>query len=72
MTRDDILGGLWSLIQQLKEEGQVHTKLSKSIIIVMLMNTPGLENSSEFTLMRGTAEQRYKSELLRDLENCSR
>ena len=63
MSRDNILGELWPLVQKLNEEGQVHTRISKAMLIIMPTDTPGLEKSSKGTIMRGAAERKYNSEI---------
>lgn len=63
MPSEDLLEALWPSIQRLNVESQAHTRLSKSMLIAMPRNAPGLEKSSKGTVMRGQAEQRYASSI---------
>lgn len=63
MTSEDVLEALWPSIEKLNAESQAHTRLSRSVLIVMPVNTSGLEKSSKGTVMRGQAEKKYATEI---------
>ncbi len=65
LTNDELLSALWPSIERLNAESQAHTRLSKSMLTVMLNDAPGLEKSSKGTIMRGQAEKRYAAEIAR-------
>ena len=65
LTHDELLNALWPLIERLNAEGQGHTRLFKSMLMVMPNDAPGLEKSSKGTIMRSQAEKRYSLEIAR-------
>lgn len=65
MTNDELLSALWPSIERLNAESQGHTRLSKSMLILMPNNAAGLQKSSKGTIMRGQAEKRYAPEIAR-------
>lgn len=73
MPGEMLLGEIWPLIEKLNTEGQAHTKVSKSMLVVMPLEAPGLEKSSKGTVLRGQAEKMYEHEICHayqdDLEN---
>ena len=68
MANGDLIDTLWPMIERLNAEGQGHTRLSKSTLIVMPSEATGLEKSSKGAIMRGQAEQRYKAEITQAYE----
>ena len=65
MTNEELISALWPSIERLNAESQSHARLSKSMLTVMPKDAPGLEKSSKGTIMRGQAEKRYASEIVR-------
>ena len=65
MASDDLVSATWPSIEKLNAESQAHTRLSKSMLVVMPNDTVGLEKSSKGTVMRGQAEKRYAPEIAR-------
>lgn len=60
-----ILSEIWPLIEKLNLEGQTHTKLSKSMLVIMPSEASGLEKSSKGTVLRGQAEKKYEVDISR-------
>lgn len=73
MPGEMLLREIWPLIEKLNTEGQAHTKVSKSMLVLMPLEAPGLEKSSKGTVLRGQAEKMYQDEIRHayqdDLEN---
>lgn len=65
MTNDELLSTLWPSIEKMNAESQGHTRLSKSMLMMMPNDASGLEKSSKGTIMRGQAERRYASDIAR-------
>ncbi|KAL8839469.1 MAG: hypothetical protein Q9176_004465 [Flavoplaca citrina] len=63
MDQDRLLEEVWQAIGKLNEEGQPHTRLAKSMLIVMDVGAPGLEKSSKGTTLRPQAEKSYQKEI---------
>lgn len=63
MDQDRLLDELWPAIDNLNKEGQPHTRLAKSMLIVMDAGTPGLEKSSKGTILRSQAEKSFEKEI---------
>lgn len=63
MSPEKYLDEVWPRIEQLNSEGQGHTRLSRSMLIVMPNGAPALEKSSKGTVLRKQAEEIYKSEI---------
>lgn len=63
MPNKDLLEVLWPSIEKLNAESQGHTRLSRSMLVVMPNNAPGLEKSSKGTVMRAQAEKKYVLEI---------
>ncbi|KAL8728930.1 MAG: hypothetical protein Q9181_005172, partial [Wetmoreana brouardii] len=63
MDKARLLVEIWPVIEKLNKEGQAHTRLSKSMLVVMDPEAPGLEKSSKGTVMRAQAEKRYEKEI---------
>ncbi|KAL8669730.1 MAG: hypothetical protein Q9224_007721 [Gallowayella concinna] len=63
MDASKVLDETWPAIDQLNKEGQAHTRLSRSMLIVMDSEAPGLEKSSKGTIMRAQAERTYEKEI---------
>ena len=71
MANDELLSAIWPSIEKLNAESQGHTRLSKSMLTVMPIDTAGLEKSSKGTIMRGKAEERYALEIARAYKSGS-
>ena len=69
MSDGELLSAIWPSIEKLNAESQGHTRLSKSMLMVMTKGTAGLEKSSKGTVMRGQAEKRFASEIARAYDN---
>lgn len=65
MSKNLLLREIWPLIEKLNADGQTHTKLSKSMLVIMPPEAPGLEKSSKGTLLRGQAEKSYQVDISR-------
>ncbi|KAL8895047.1 MAG: hypothetical protein Q9192_003881 [Flavoplaca navasiana] len=63
MDQDRLLEEVWPAIGKLNEEGQPHTRLAQSMLIVMDAEMPGLEKSSKGTILRSQAEKAYENEI---------
>ncbi|KAL8677847.1 MAG: hypothetical protein Q9186_005759 [Xanthomendoza sp. 1 TL-2023] len=63
MDASQVLDETWPAIDQLNKDGQAHTRLSRSMLIVMDSQAPGLEKSSKGTIMRAQAEKAYEKEI---------
>ena len=60
-SSEELLDKVWPQVEKLNSEGQSHTKLSRSMLIVMPAATDGLEKSSKGTIFRRQAEERFSS-----------
>ncbi len=58
---DEYLERVWPWVQKLNAEGQSHTRISRSMIVVVSSETEPLEKSSKGTVLRRQAEERYKA-----------
>lgn len=65
MSSELLLHEIWPRIEKLNADGQTHTRLSKSMLVVMPSEAPGLEKSSKGTVLRGQAEKRYQVDISR-------
>ena len=63
IVAETLIHELWPRIEKMNAEGQAHTRLAMSMLMVMPQETPGLEKSSKGTILRGQAERRYQSEI---------
>lgn len=63
MKNSELLTSIWPHIERLNADGQGHTRLSKSMLVVILADAPGLEKSSKGTIMRGQAEKKYQQQI---------
>ncbi|KAL8805671.1 MAG: hypothetical protein Q9182_001815 [Xanthomendoza sp. 2 TL-2023] len=63
LDASQVLDETWPAIDQLNKEGQAHTRLSRSMLIVMDSRAPGLEKSSKGTILRAQAEKTYEREI---------
>ncbi|KAL8847300.1 MAG: hypothetical protein Q9221_007645 [Calogaya cf. arnoldii] len=63
MDKDHLLDEVWPAINRLNKEGQAHTRLSRPMLKVMEVGTPGLEKSSKGTILRAQAEKAYAKEI---------
>jgi hypothetical protein len=57
----EILEKVWAVVQRMNQKGQQHTRIPRSHIHVMLLDTPPLVRSSKGTLLRKPAEQLYQT-----------
>ncbi|KAL8771488.1 MAG: hypothetical protein Q9209_003158 [Squamulea sp. 1 TL-2023] len=63
MDKDRLLDEVWPTINKLNKEGQAHTRLSRSMLIIMNAEAPGLEKSSKGTVLRAQAERMYEEDI---------
>ncbi|KAL8667720.1 MAG: hypothetical protein Q9202_000575 [Teloschistes flavicans] len=63
MTERALLDQLWPILENLNKGGQAHTRIARSMLLVMDAGAPGLEKSSKGTVLRGQAEKRYQKEI---------
>ncbi|KAI4125879.1 MAG: hypothetical protein LQ338_004023 [Usnochroma carphineum] len=63
MDAGQLLDKLWLVVDELNKEGQPHTRLSRSMLVVMDPEAPGLEKSSKGTVLRAQAEKKYENEI---------
>ena len=59
----ELLEKVWPHIEKLNSEGQQHTRLSKSMLVVMPADAPKLEKSSKGSVLRGQAVKTYRSQI---------
>ena len=59
LSDEVLLDKIWPEVEKLNMEGQGHTKISRSMLTVMAVDTAGLEKSSKGTIMRKQAEERF-------------
>ncbi|KAL9587944.1 MAG: hypothetical protein Q9203_003237, partial [Teloschistes exilis] len=62
-TEKDLLDQFWPAVESLNKEGQAHTRIARSMLLVMPADALGLEKSSKGTVLRGQAEKRYEREI---------
>ncbi|KAL8684645.1 MAG: hypothetical protein Q9218_008201, partial [Villophora microphyllina] len=60
MAEESLLNQVWPIIESLNKESQAHARISKSMLVIMPPDAPGLEKSSKGTILRAQAEKRYK------------
>ena len=58
-----LLDEVWPAIDRMNNEGQAHTRLTRSMLIVMEAEAPDLEKSSKGTVLRTQAEKTYKKQI---------
>ncbi|KAI4197126.1 MAG: hypothetical protein LQ350_006140 [Teloschistes chrysophthalmus] len=63
MTERGLLNQLWPVVESLNKQGQAHTRIARSMLLVMPADAPGLEKSSKGTVLRGQAERRYEKKI---------
>lgn len=63
-----LLQKIWPVIEKLNAESQGHTRLSKAMLVVMPAGTTALEKSSKGTILRGQAEKKYASLIMKAYE----
>ncbi|KAL9578897.1 MAG: hypothetical protein Q9212_005424, partial [Teloschistes hypoglaucus] len=63
MTERDLLNQLWPVVESLNKQGQAHTRIARSMLLVMPAEAPGLEKSSKGTVLRGQAEKKYEKNI---------
>ncbi|KAL9120345.1 MAG: hypothetical protein Q9187_003101 [Circinaria calcarea] len=63
MESSELLDQIWLRVEKMNAESQVHTRLSKSMLVIMPADTPGLEKSSKGTILRNAAEKRYQEQI---------
>ena len=61
LSDNSLLDRIWPEVEKMNAEGQGHTKISRSMLVVMPSGIPGLEKSSKGTVLRKQAEERYSS-----------
>lgn len=61
LSDEVLLDKVWPDIEKCNAEGQGHTKISRSMLVVIPKSTAGLEKSSKGTVMRRPAEERFSS-----------
>ena len=59
LSNEGLLDELWPEVEKLNMDGQGHTKLSRSMLVVMSSDTAELEKSSKGTVLRRQAEERF-------------
>lgn len=67
-----LLDEVWPHIEGLNSEGQAHTRLSRSMLMVMPVTAPRLEKSSKGTILRGQAEKTFARQIDDSYENADR
>ncbi|KAI4141968.1 MAG: hypothetical protein LQ341_003357 [Variospora aurantia] len=68
MDAQQLLDKVWPLINQLNKDGQGHSRLSRSMLVLMDPEAPGLEKSSKGTILRARAEKLYEKEIQKAYE----
>ncbi|KAL8959750.1 MAG: hypothetical protein Q9193_003432 [Seirophora villosa] len=63
MDAQQLLDEVWPVINRLNKDAQGHTRLSRSMLVIMDPEAPGLEKSSKGTVLRAQAEKRYETEI---------
>lgn len=56
-----ILNELWPKIEHLNRDSQDHARLARNMLLPMMQLDPPLEKSSKGTILRGVAEERFKT-----------
>jgi len=69
MTSEDVVDAIWPMVRKLNSESQAHTRLSRSMLVVMPKGAPALEKSSKGTIMRTAAEVKYSAEISKAYED---
>jgi acyl-coenzyme A synthetase/AMP-(fatty) acid ligase len=62
---EDFRKTVWDLLQPMNSEGQEHTRISKSMIIVMDPPNLPIQKSSKGAIMRGIVEKRFREHVER-------
>ncbi|KAL9012626.1 MAG: hypothetical protein Q9173_002617 [Seirophora scorigena] len=68
MDAQQLLDEVWPVISRLNKDAQGHTRLSRSMLVIMDPEAPGLEKSSKGTVLRAQAEKRYEKEIQKAYE----
>lgn len=68
MDAQQMLDEVWPVINRLNKDAQGHTRLSRSMLVIMDPKAPGLEKSSKGTVLRAQAEKRYEKEIQKAYE----
>ncbi|KAI4118192.1 MAG: hypothetical protein LQ345_001712 [Seirophora villosa] len=68
MDAQQMLDEVWPVINRLNKDAQGHTRLSRSMLVIMDPEAPGLEKSSKGTVLRAQAEKRYEKEIQKAYE----
>ena len=63
LSSTQVIEQIWPQIKNVNAKSQGHTRLSKSILVVMPVNEPGLEKSSKGTILRTQAEKKYVEQI---------
>lgn len=61
LSDDEYLERVWPGVQKLNAEGQSHTRIPRSMIVVVSSGAEPLEKSSKGAILRRQAEERYKA-----------
>jgi len=61
LTDNEYLERVWPWVQKLNAEGQSHTRVSRSMTVLVSSEAEPLEKSSKGTILRRQAEERYKA-----------
>ena len=70
MSDGQLLECIWPAIEKLNAESQGHARLSKSMLVVMSKDAPGLKKSSKGTIIRGLAEKKYEAKIEKVYEDA--
>lgn len=71
MEDQETLDAIWPAVTKLNSGSQAHTRLSRSMLVVMPRESPGLEKSSKGTIIRNVAEKKYAAEISKAYDNQS-
>lgn len=71
MTDSELVHQVWPAIEKMNMDGQSHTKIAKSMLVIMPSTAARLEKSSKGTVLRRQAEERYESDISRAYQQLS-
>ncbi|MCJ1478685.1 hypothetical protein MMC13_007366 [Lambiella insularis] len=63
LSDTDLVAKIWPDINKLNDEGQDHTRIFRSMLLVMPADAPHLEKSSKGSVLRGQAEKMYQRQI---------
>lgn len=72
LPENELLDEVWPSIQSFNLEGQAHTRLSRTMLVVMPAKASRLEKSSKGTILRGQAERMFARQISDAYENTDR